>query len=65
MKEPLGPVEALKLALEKEVEACNIYQKFSIESKMLEVRDIFMFLSDEERKHQKLIENKIKEITKY
>lgn len=65
MKEPLGPVEALKLALEKEVETYNMYQKFAMESKMLEVRDIFMFLSDEERKHQKLIENKIKELTKY
>ncbi len=65
MKEPLGPVEALKLALEKEIEACNIYQKFAMESKMLAVRDIFIFLSDEERKHQRLIEGKIREITKH
>lgn len=65
MKEPMGPVEALKFALEKEIEAYNMYQKLAEETKTPAVGEIFIFLSNEERKHQKLIEDKIRELTKY
>ncbi len=65
MKEPMGPVEALKLALEKEIEAGNLYQKFASESKTRSVNEIFTFLAGEEIKHQRLIENKLRELTKY
>ncbi len=64
MSEPIGPVEALKLALEREVAAYNAYQKFANELKNPQAVEVFRFLSNEEAKHQKLIEGKIKELTK-
>ncbi len=58
----MGPVEALKLALSKEIEAAETYKKFSIQYS--NVRDIFEFLQGEEEKHRKLIEKRIYELTK-
>jgi len=57
------PVEALKLALSKEIEAVEMYQKFSAEYPV--AKDIFIFLASEEQKHKSLIEKKIAELTKY
>jgi rubrerythrin len=61
---PLGPIEALKLALEKEIEARQCYTQFSNDAQNIVVRDIFIFLANEEEKHRKLLENKINELTK-
>jgi rubrerythrin len=58
----MGPVEALKLALTKEVDAVELYAKLSIEAPV--ARDIFLFLVGEEQKHKLLIEKKILELTK-
>jgi len=60
---PLGPIEALKLALEKEIKAHEFYVMFSDEARNPTVKDIFIFLANEEDKHRKLIENKIRELT--
>ena len=59
----MGPVEALKLALGKEVEAMEMYTKFAPE--YTAARDTFEFLIGEETKHKLLIEKKILELTKY
>jgi len=59
----MGPVEALKVALGKEVEAAEIYKKFANEYPA--AKEIFLFLATEEQKHKKLIEEKIAEFTKY
>ncbi len=56
------PVEALKLALSKEIEAIGLYQKFSRDYPI--AKDMFLFLADEEQKHKKLIEDKISELTR-
>jgi rubrerythrin len=58
----MGPVEALKLALSKEIEAKQMYEDFSI--KFPAAKDIFEFLLGEEIKHKLLIERKIIELTK-
>lgn len=58
----MGPVEALELALEKEVEATQLYQRLANEYPI--AKDIFSFLIGEEEKHQKLIKNKITELVK-
>ena len=57
----MSPVEALKLALSKEIEAMELYQRLSIEHQSL--KDIFYFLVAEEQKHKKLIEKKVVELT--
>jgi len=58
----MGPVEALKLALAKEIQATELYKKLSLESALS--KDIFILLMAEEEKHRKLIEEKIAELTK-
>ncbi|MDD5006291.1 MAG: ferritin family protein [Candidatus Omnitrophica bacterium] len=56
----MGPVEALELALSKEKEAIELYQKFYRE--FAAAKDIFLFLANEEQKHRNLIEKKISEL---
>lgn len=58
----MGPVEALKLAMGKEIEAARMYSKFS--QKFPVAKEIFVFLMGEEEKHQQLIEKKISEMTR-
>jgi rubrerythrin len=58
----MGPVEALKLALNKEVDAVELYAKLALEAPA--ANDIFLFLVGEEQKHKQLIERKIVELTK-
>lgn len=60
----LGPVEALKLALEKEIEAYNMYQELLRRSNNRSVIDTVTFLADQEYKHRLLIEEKIQELIK-
>lgn len=60
----LGPVETLKLALEKEIEAYNMYQELLRRSNNRSVIDTITFLADQEYKHRLLIEEKIQELTK-
>lgn len=56
----MGPIEALELALRKEVEAKELYQRLSAEHSQL--KDMFLFLVNEEEKHKKLLEEKISKI---
>jgi len=58
----MGPVEALKFAMIKEIEAADMYEKFSAQFPV--AKEIFSFLTSEEQKHKKLIEKKIYELTK-
>lgn len=61
-QEPIGPVEALKLALSREEASIELYRRFGAQHKVAE--DIFTFLFNEENKHKILIEKKILELTK-
>lgn len=58
----MGPVEALKFALSKEIEAIEVYTRLSIENPTL--KDTFDFLVTEEQKHKKFFEQKIYELTR-
>jgi rubrerythrin len=58
----MTPVEALQLALSKEIEAIETYQKFATEHKV--AKDVFEFLVNEEQKHKQLLEKKIQELTR-
>ena len=57
----MGPVEALEFAVNKEAEAVELYRKFYIAHPQL--KDTFSFLINEEEKHKKLLERKIRELT--
>lgn len=56
------PTEALKLALSKENESIKLYNRLIIEHPV--VKELLLFLVNEEQKHKQLIENKIVELTK-
>ena len=56
----MGPIEALELALRKEIDAKNSYEKFA--NLYPEVKEIFTFLHGEEEKHEQLIRKKIVEL---
>jgi rubrerythrin len=56
------PSEALKLALVKEKESIRLYNNLSLEHPAL--KELFLFLINEEEKHKQLIEKKIVDITK-
>ncbi|NLX26573.1 MAG: hypothetical protein GXY61_11570 [Lentisphaerae bacterium] len=55
-------LEALEMALSKEKEAVEKYTELEIKHHAL--RDLFSFLANEERKHVKMIENKIRDLMK-
>lgn len=59
----MSPVEALQLAVTKEVEARELYEQISLEHPSL--KDVFEFLVNEEMKHKVLLEKKIQELTRY
>ena len=56
----MPPLEVLKLALSKEIEAIGTYQKLLTDPI---VKDIFYFLVSGEQKHKQLIEKKIVGLT--
>lgn len=58
----MSPVEALELALSKEIEARDLYQKLADDYPG--IKDTFFFLMNEEQKHKQLIEKKITELTR-
>ena len=60
-KKPVGPVEALRLALSKEQESIKLYNRLSLDHPA--AKEVLLFLVNEEQKHQKLIEEKIVALT--
>ncbi len=59
----MSPVEALQLALTKEQNSIDLYQRLSLRHK--ELSDLLSMLIIEEEKHKKLIEEKMRELTRY
>jgi rubrerythrin len=56
----MGPVEALRVSLQRENESIGLYGDFL--NKFPEAKETFYFLLNEEQKHKKLIEQKIAEL---
>ncbi len=60
--EPIGPIEALKLAVSKEADSIKLYQRLNTDHPV--AKDILLFLGNEEEKHKKMLEEKIRELTR-
>ena len=58
----MGPVEALELALSKEIESIELYKDYA--EHYHAAADTFLFLLREENKHKILIEKRIIELTR-
>jgi rubrerythrin len=56
-------IEALKLALAKEQASIDLYR--DLVKKHSSLKELATFLIDEEFKHQKMIEEKLVELTRY
>lgn len=59
----MTPVEALQLALTKEQSAIDLYERLS--RKYTAIKELLLFLLNQEEKHKKLIQDKIQELTRY
>jgi rubrerythrin len=59
----MTPIEALQLALTKEQNAIDLYERLSQDHKA--IQELLLFLLNEEEKHKKLIQDKITELTRY
>lgn len=58
------PVEALKLALNQEIQAIKLYQGLAIKFPGNEIKDTFNFLINEEQRHKRLVEKLIYKMTR-
>jgi len=56
----MTPVEALEIALLKEEASVKLYRRLADEHKAIE--DLLMLLVNEEEKHVKIIQNRIREL---
>lgn len=59
----MTPTEALELALSKEKASIELYARLANEH--AEIRDLLFDLLNEEEKHKKMIEEKIRSMTRY
>lgn len=59
----MTPVEALKLALEREEASIELYKELIKEHPVLQ--EVFTLLLNEEFKHKKLVENELHKETRY
>lgn len=59
----MGPVEALEVALRKEESSIEFYK--NMQMRYTELKELFDFLVNEEYKHQKMIKEKIQQMTRY
>jgi rubrerythrin len=58
----MGPIEALGLARQKEIEAADRYRELA--QNFPEIKDLAYMLLNEEEKHKQMIEKKIVELQK-
>jgi rubrerythrin len=55
----LSPIDVIRMALEKEKEAVQEYNEFAKTAEEPDIRDMFLFLVEEEKKHVKLLQDEI------
>jgi len=58
----MTPVEALQLAITKEQNAIDFYERLS--QKHTAIKELLLFLLNEEQKHKKMIQDKIRDLTR-
>ena len=54
-----NPVDVMRMALEREKAAVRDYSEFARTSKEPSIREMFLFLVEEEEKHVKLLQDEI------
>jgi rubrerythrin len=54
-----NPVDVMRMALEREKAAVRDYSEFARTAKEPSIREMFLFLAEEEKKHAKLLQDEI------
>ncbi len=54
-----NPLDVMRMALDREKMAVRDYTEFAKTAKDASIREMFLFLAEEERKHVKLLEDEI------
>ena len=57
------PMDAIRMALEREKHAVRLYEEFAGTAKDEAVKKMFLFLAGEERKHVRLLQDEIEKET--
>ncbi len=56
---PINPIDVMRTALESEKTAVSEYSEFAMRAKEKAIREMFLFLAEEEKKHVKLLQDEI------
>ncbi len=56
---PINPMDVMRMALEREKTAVRDYSEFAKTAEEKAIREMFLFLAGEEKKHVKLLEEEI------
>lgn len=54
-----NPLDVMRMALDREKMAVRDYTEFAKTARDASIREMFLFLAEEERKHVKLLEDEI------
>jgi rubrerythrin len=54
-----NPVDVMRMALEREKAAVRDYSEFAKTAREPSIREMFLFLAEEEKKHVKLLQDEI------
>ena len=54
-----NPIDVIRMALEREKAAVRDYSEFARTAKEPSIREMFLFLAEEEKKHEKLLQDEI------
>ncbi|MBP2675082.1 MAG: Rubrerythrin [Deltaproteobacteria bacterium] len=63
VEEDISPVDAIRKALEREKAAYRGYMTYAEVASPPEIRELFLFLAEEEKKHAKLLADEIEKET--
>lgn len=56
---PKTPIEVLKMALEREKDAVQYYKEYALTAENQSVKDLFVFLVEEEKGHVKMLQEEL------
>ena len=56
---PVNPIDVMRMALDREHAAVRDYTEYAKTAKEKSIREMFLFLAEEEKKHVKLLTEEI------
>lgn len=56
---PINPMDVMRMALDREKTAVRDYSEYAKSAKEKAIREMFLFLAGEEKKHVKLLQDEI------